>query len=159
MVSGMRSRPRAAFFGLALLLPFASAAASEREAADAEIRRLFAEQVEAWNRGDAEAFTSVYAEDALFVSSSGVTRGRAEVLARYRRRYPDGRAMGRLTLAIDELRISAGAEVVGARVLATWTLEREGSPPRSGPTLVVLERRDGRFWITEDASMELEPAR
>jgi uncharacterized protein (TIGR02246 family) len=139
-----------------------------RAAAESAIRQLLAEQVAAWNRGDIEAFTSAYAEQALFVSTSGTTRGRAEVLARYRKRYPDGKAMGKLTLDVEELRLTAGGEVSmlgdavpgdvhGARVLATWTLVRDDLPaPRSGPTLVVLERRQGRWWIAEDASMEAE---
>lgn len=144
--------------------------ARRRARAEADVRELIARQVEAWNRGDLEAFTSAYDDDALFVSPSGTTRGRGEVLARYRKRYPDGRAMGRLTLEIETLRLSAGGEVSmlgdavpgdvhGARVVARWTLHRDdGAVPvaRVGPTLIVLVRRDGRWWITEDASMEAE---
>ena len=139
-----------------------------RADADSAVRALFAEQVAGWNRGDIEAFVSAYADDALFVSASRITRGRQEVVARYRQRYPDGNAMGRLTLEIEEIRLTAGGEVSmlgdavpgrvhGARVLARWTLVREGEQiSRSGPTLVNLERRAGRWWIVEDASMEEE---
>ncbi|TMB53748.1 MAG: hypothetical protein E6J47_09090 [Chloroflexi bacterium] len=47
------------------------------------------QQVQAWNRGDLEAFCSVYDEDATYASPSGLVRGPAAVLGRYRKRYPD----------------------------------------------------------------------
>ena len=124
------------------------------------MRQLLAEQVEAWNRGDLDSFVLAYAEDSAVRLDLGNDRGRSEVLARYKRRYADVKAMGRLTLDVEELRVGAGGATPSARRagVAKWTLEREGSPPRSGPTLLFLERRDGRWWITEDASMEHEPA-
>ena len=141
-----------------------------RSEAEEALRALLVEQTAAWNRGDLEAFTAVYADEALFVSPAGTREGREEVLARYRRSYPDARAMGRLTLQVERLRLTAGGEVSmlgdavpgevhGARVLARWTLTREtpeGPESRSGPTLIVFERRQGRWWIVEDASMEEE---
>ena len=59
-------------------------------------------QAAAWNRGDLEAFCSVYAADAAFASPSGLTRGRDAVLARYRTKYPDAAARGTLSFAIEE---------------------------------------------------------
>ncbi len=142
--------------------------ARRRNEAERAIRELLDEQVAAWNRGDLEGFTSAYADAALFVSPSGTREGREEVLARYRKSYPDARAMGRLTLEVEKIRLTAGGEVSmlgdavpgevhGARVLASWTLTSEtpaGLLSRHGPTLLVLERRQGRWWIAEDASME-----
>ena len=141
--------------------------ARRRADAEAAIRTLLAEQAAAWSRGDLEAFVSVYAEDALFVSPSGLTRGRDEVLARYRRRYPDRAAMGRLSLDVIELRLTAGGEVSmlgdavpgdvhGARVVARWTLAYPEAAEReeaTGLTLIVFERRGGEWRIVEDASM------
>ena len=48
-----------------------------------EVRKLIETQVAAWNRGDLDAFTAAYADDAAFLSPTGLTRGRNEVLARY----------------------------------------------------------------------------
>ena len=60
-----------------------------------------------WSAGDIERFVSVYAEDCLFITSSGLTRGRAAVLSRYRQRYPNPQAMGTLQLEVlDVLRES-----------------------------------------------------
>ncbi len=67
-------------------------------AAREQIATLLEKQATDWNRGDLAAFTAVYDEDAVFVSPTGVTRGRAAVLDRYRKRYPDQAAMGTLKL-------------------------------------------------------------
>jgi ketosteroid isomerase-like protein len=82
----------------------AEAAPMALAAARAEVEGLLAEQAAAWNRGDLVAFTSVYADDATFVSPSGLQHGREAVLARYRQKYPDRRAMGRLGLEVTEAR-------------------------------------------------------
>ena len=107
-------------------------------------------QVQAWNRGDLEGFVSVYAEDAAFVSPTGLTRGRQAVLERYRKRYPDKAAMGRLSLETVETRL-AGAQA--ASVVARWTLAYPDKPAASGLTLLVLHRSGDRWLIVQDASM------
>jgi hypothetical protein len=76
-----------------------------------QIAALLDQQAVDWNRGDLAAFTSVYDEDAVFVSTTGLTRGRGAVLERYRKRYPDRAAMGTLKLEIVELRDVWGPEV------------------------------------------------
>ena len=68
-----------------------------REQAKATVEALLREQAAAWSRGDLPAFCAPYAEDARFVTSDGLTRGRAAILERYRKRYPDLAAMGTLT--------------------------------------------------------------
>jgi len=116
----------------------------------AEVTALLAAQAAAWSRGDLEGFCSVYAEDTLFLSPSGLTRGRAEVLARYRQRYPDAAAMGRLTLEVLEVR--PGADQAG--VAARWTLAYPDRPELSGLTLLVLARDERAGWrIVQDASL------
>lgn len=143
--------------------------ASERgtEKALTEVRELIQTQVEAWNRGDLEAFTSGYAEDAAFLSPSGLTRGRGEVLSRYRKRYPDRKAMGRLSLEPIEMRPAAGTELTalggarpsrvhGVSVAARWEIsypEEPGKEPASGLTLIVFRRTRDGWEIVQDASM------
>src|SRR5215510_2968180 len=70
--------------------------------AEEAVKALLATQSAAWNHGDLAGFTAVYAEDATFVSPTGLTHGRQQVLERYRRRYPDKQAMGTLTLDVLE---------------------------------------------------------
>lgn len=143
------------------------AAEQGTEKALEEVRTLIRTQVEAWNRGDLDAFTSGYAEDAAFLSPSGLTRGRDEVLARYRKRYPDRKAMGRLSLEPIEMRPAAGTEftelggarpsrVHGVSVAARWEIaypEEPGKAPASGLTLIVFRRTRDGWEIVQDASM------
>ncbi|MEM7051497.1 MAG: polysaccharide deacetylase family protein [Acidobacteriota bacterium] len=133
-----------------------------------EVKAFLLEQADAWNRGDLETFTRSYAEDARFVSPSGLTLGRAEVLARYQRRYPDRSAMGHLTFEFHHVGLHSGTEVSllgdavpsrvhGATVVAKWMLGYPDDAERddaSGLTLIVLRRSlNGAWEITEDASM------
>lgn len=158
--------PRPIAVACSLLLAVAGAPADDRVEAERAVRAALAVQVEAWNRGDLESFTSIYAEDAVFVTPDRVTRGRALVLERYRARYPDGTAMGKLTLEILET-LPLGAvrqdveggqpgRVQGVTVTARWILEfAEGAdPPRAeGYTLIVFRPRGNGWEIVRDASM------
>jgi uncharacterized protein (TIGR02246 family) len=111
-------------------------------------------QTEAWNRGDLEAFCSVYDEDATYVSPGGIVRGRAAVLERYRKRYPDRAAMGMLRLDVQEARAAAGPEgVQGVSIVARWRLRYPDKPEASGLTVLVLRPRgDDQWQIVQDAS-------
>lgn len=114
-----------------------------------EVLALLERQAAAWSKGDLEAFCSVYADDAVFVSPSGVTKGRAEVLARYKKKYPTSAAMGKLTLSAIDVRESSEAVSVAAK----WTLEYPGKPAATGHTVVVFKRLAGQWKIVHDASM------
>lgn len=135
----------------------------ERRARE-QIQELLSRQMADWSRGDLAAFCSGYADDAVFVSPKGVSRGREELLQGYRRTYPDARAMGKLTLEIVDMRPVWGPEVTplgdatpgavqGATVVARWVLAREGLPQASGHTLLVLQRGADGWRIVRDASM------
>jgi len=141
---------------LAAALASAPAAGKPERAGDPRtaVAALLERQSQAWNRGDLEAFVSVYAEDAAFVSPTGLTRGRQAVLDRYRKRYPDKAAMGTLALEILETRLvpdNDGAR--SASIVARWTLAYPDKPQASGLTLLVLHRRGGGWAIVQDASM------
>lgn len=134
----------------------------EREARE-QVGELLSRQAAAWTKGDLDGFCSAYADDALFVSPSGQTRGRQAVLERYRKRYPDRAAMGALTLEVVEARPLSGVEVtplgdaVPGRVhalsaVARWTLRYPDREPATGLTLLVLRRERGGWRIVQDAS-------
>ncbi len=111
---------------------------------------LLAAQAADWSRGDVEAFASIYADDATFVAPSGMTQGRAALVERYRKRYPDRAAMGTLALEVLEVR-PGGASV--ASVVARWTLAYPDKPAASGLTLLVFHRLPAGWRIVQDASM------
>jgi uncharacterized protein (TIGR02246 family) len=131
-----------------------------RQAEDA-VKAVLATQAEAWNRGDLEGFTAVYAEDASFLSPNGITHGRHQVLERYRLRYPDKKAMGTLTLDAKETRVFAtgagkACAVKGVSVAARWRLAYPDQPDKKtaeGSTLLVLQPRGESWEIVQDASM------
>ena len=133
------------------------------EEAKSEIEALIQEHAAIWNRGDLEAFAAVYAEDAVFLSPSGVTRGRDEVLARYQDRYPDRAAMGTLALEVLDMRFAYGEvgddghrAVTGVSVAGRWSLSYpdEDREDASGLTLIVLRPGPRGDWlIVQDASM------
>ncbi|MBP9143708.1 MAG: nuclear transport factor 2 family protein [Thermoanaerobaculia bacterium] len=137
---------------LAAVPPDVPAASQLSSATDlrAEIAGLLAAQAADWSRGDVPAFASIYADDATFVAPSGMTQGRAALVERYRQRYPDRAAMGRLSLEILELR--PGGEST-ASVVARWTLAYPDKPDVSGLTLLVFHRLPAGWRIVQDASM------
>ncbi|MFT3708344.1 MAG: nuclear transport factor 2 family protein [Archangium sp.] len=115
-----------------------------------EVLTVLDKQAAAWTRGDIDAFCSVYADDAVFVSPSGVTKGRAEVLARYKKKYPTAAAMGKLKL--EPIDVRAGSDEVS--VAAKWTLEYPDKPAATGSTVVVFKKSSTGAWqIVHDASM------
>ena len=129
-----------------------------------DIAALLAKQAADWTAGDLEAFTSVYADDTVFASAeSGISRGRAAVLERYRKRYADRAAMGALTFEVVEVRDLWGPEITplgdatpgnihAASVVARWTLRREKGEPSTGLTLLVFRKTLGAWRIVHDMS-------
>jgi uncharacterized protein (TIGR02246 family) len=126
------------------------ACASNAAAPDAAIGQLLRDQSAAWNRGDLSAFCAVYADDATFLSPSGLTKGRQAVLDRYRKKYVDKAGMGTLTLEVQEVRTLQPAH---ASVVARWTLAWPDKPKAEGLTLLVLTLTQDGWRIVQDASM------
>jgi uncharacterized protein (TIGR02246 family) len=114
-----------------------------------QVKAVLTQQLGAWNRGDLEGFSSFYADDAVFLSPKGVTRGRAQVLARYKSRYTDQAAMGTLSFNFVDVR----ADETYASVGAEWKLSYPDKPAASGYTLVVLQRTPQGWRLVQDASM------
>jgi uncharacterized protein (TIGR02246 family) len=116
-----------------------------------EIASLLRTQAEAWTRGDLDAFCSVYAEDATFVTPKGETHGRQAVLDRYRAKYKDKAGMGTLALEVLEVRELAAGGVASA--VARWTLTWPDKPKAEGLTLLVFWKTKEGWRIVQDASM------
>ncbi|MBL8957230.1 MAG: nuclear transport factor 2 family protein [Myxococcaceae bacterium] len=112
-------------------------------------KAFMTEQASAWNKGDLEGFTASYADDATFITPTGLTKGREQVLARYKKRYPDKAAMGTLSFEFLDARAAPGS----VTVMAKWTLSYPNKPSASGNTLVVLHPRGASWLVVQDASM------
>jgi beta-aspartyl-peptidase (threonine type) len=113
-------------------------------------------QVEAWNRGDLEAFMTGYwrSPELVFCSGATVTKGWEATLERYRRRYQaEGREMGRLRF--DAVEVEAlGAEAAFAR--GAYRLETSDGKRPHGLFTLVLRRLAGAWRIVHDHTSAAE---
>ncbi len=118
---------------------------------DSEIRAVLEEQAEAWNRGDVESFMKGYwrSEQLVFAGSGGVNRGWQAVLERYKKNYPNRKAMGKLTFSDLEITLLGKDAAV---VLGRWQLEREKDRPGGVFTLVLRKFSDGWRIIHDHTS-------
>ena len=79
--------------------------ASPKDAAANAIKQVLQQQVEAWNRGDVDAFMQGYKDspDTTFIGKS-VEHGYAPILERYKKAYPSKDAMGTLDFSDLDVR-------------------------------------------------------
>ena len=126
-----------------LLTVAASAGLLAQQPGDAAVRAVLDEQMRAWNRGDLTAFVRTYAPDAVFVGNE-ITRGSAQLLERYRQRYPTRERMGTLDFSGIEVRL-LGQDF--ASVIGRYRLDRP--PAAGGPAqgkFTLLLKRSGTTW-------------
>ena len=136
---------------------FAPAQTSGEHVADREaIGAVLRAQQSAWNRGDVEAFLEGYwhSPELTFSGSSGVARGWDAVLARYKKSYPDGAAMGQLSFSDLEFRF-LGPDA--ALVLGKWHLHREKDELGGVFTLVWQRFPAGWKIIHDHTSAVVQP--
>ena len=114
-----------------------------------ELKALLQAQAKQWSAGDLEGFCAHYAEDCLFLSPGGPTRGRKDVLDRYKKKYVDKAAMGTLTLEV----LDASTSDTMASVAMAWMLSYTDRGKLTGFSLIALEKIEKRWRIVHDASM------
>jgi uncharacterized protein (TIGR02246 family) len=124
----------------------ASAAGNEEVA----IRDVFEKQTAAWNRGDTLAFMQYYwkSSETEFVGAGGINRGWDAVLARYRKGYPDAKAMGQLSFSDLEIKMLC-PDV--AYAMGEFHLVREKDHP-SGVFTVIVKKFPEGWRIIHDHS-------
>ena len=142
-----RAVPIAAFAALLLALGIAIFAqrsfARPAEAADeVQIRALLVDQTAAWNRGDIDGFMAGYwkSDETEFVSAEGISRGWQALLDRYKRSYPDRKAMGLLSFANLEIRVECPNS---AYAVGEYHLQREKDHPAGIFTLNLRKFPEG----------------
>lgn len=124
-------------------------------AAERAVRRLVAEQVEAWNRGDAAAYGAACLAEVGFTNIVGMRWDtRVGHVARHAEMFRGAFAGSRLTIEVERV-LLVGRDTVLAELLTTLTGFR-GLPPgirasRDGRLrtrmLEVFVRRGRRWWI------------
>jgi ketosteroid isomerase-like protein len=118
----------------------------------AEVRAAWTAQVDAWNRGDLDAFMAGYwkSPDLVFFSNRTETRGWQQTLDRYRASYKaEGRQMGTLDFPQLEFKV-LGPEAVLAR--GRWRLKMPDGTESSGMTSVTFQKRPEGWRIVHDHS-------
>lgn len=130
-----------------------------RAAASAEpaVRDVLTQQASAWNRGDVDAFLTGYwnSDHTVFAGSQGITRGWQALRERYRKSYPDRKAMGALTFSDFEVTMLCSD---AALVLGTWHLDREAGPIGGVFSLVLRQFPEGWRIIADHTSVVPPPA-
>ena len=118
------------------------------QAAVAPIPAAMAASAAGWNAGDLDAFMAVYADDAAYVTSKGVVRGKAAIAARYAPSFArGGNTRGKLSFqSLVERDLGSERKLLIAR----WTLT--GAKTETGLTTLVFEQRGGRWLIVADHS-------
>jgi uncharacterized protein (TIGR02246 family) len=131
------------------------AEAPKPRAAQDIIKGVLAAQAAAWNEGDLEGFMGVYWKDSdlRFVSGSTVSKGWRETMNRYRERYGEGAAIGRLSY--DKLDVNLVSDDV-ATVTGRYLVERAAGSESASFTRV-MKRFDGLWRIVHDHNV-IEPA-
>lgn len=120
-----------------------------------EIRGHIETQRTAWNNGDLEGFMAFYWQDPalIFVSGANWTAGWDNALQRYRDRYPDLVAMGRLDFSNVQVTALTPDD---AYVWGRWTLTRAQDQPTGMFTLIwrrlPVEGVGKRWFIVHDHS-------
>ena len=127
------------FLCLLAALPLLAAAPEK------EIRSVLDAQVAAWNRGDIPAFMEGYDQsDSTTFVGTDITKGHAQVLARYLKRYPTRDKMGTLRFADIEMRM-LGCDY--ASVIGRFHLDRaaDAGGEASG-IFTLLFHKTGQGW-------------
>ena len=141
--------------GFVALLVFITACASSPSRAEdpaAEVRAVWNAQVEAWNRGDLDAFMTGYwnSPDLVFFSNKTETRGWQQTLDRYRATYKaEGRQMGTLDFPRLEFKV-LGPDTVLAR--GQWRLKMPDGKESTGMTSVTFLKLPEGWRIVHDHS-------
>ena len=137
-----------------LLVMSAACAATQTPGSDAiaDVRAVWTAQVEAWNRGDLDAFMAGYwkSSDLVFFSNGTETRGWQETLDRYRARYQaEGKQMG--TLDFPQLDFEMlGTDTALAR--GRWRLKMPDGKELTGMTSVIFRKLPEGWRIVHDHS-------
>ena len=105
-------------------------------------------QSESWNKGDIDGFMQTYwkSDNLQFIGSQGVTYGWQNTLEGYKKRYPDKKAMGKLTFEIKDM-TQHSRKVVS--LTGSWALEREKDNP-GGHFLLIWRKIKGQWRIVAD---------
>ncbi len=114
------------------------------------IRKVMADQQEAWNNYDLEGFMQGYwkSEDLKFYGSVGVTYGWNNTLERYKKGYPSKEHTGTLKFVIKEI---SNIDSASYYVLGEYHLDRSMGNA-DGIFMIIFKKIGGQWKIIADTS-------
>ncbi len=119
----------------------------ERAADEAAVRALHQRVLDAWNRGDGEAFAAPFSEDAHFVAFDGsVLHGRKQIAETHRVLFDKWLAGTRLTDERTDVRFLGPDAAVLFAVGGTIMRGKSGPSPERDSIQTLVARRDGSGW-------------
>lgn len=132
------------------VLLFAAHTAVAQHSDEQLIRSMLARQVTEWNKGNVAGFMIGYweSDSLVFIGKNGPTYGYQQTLERYRKSYPDGAAMGKLTSTLISLKRLSQDYFFA---VGKWQLERKAGN-LSGSYTLLLRKTDGQWVIVCDHS-------
>lgn len=133
----------------ALFLCLITGAALAQPAKDeAAIRRLMANQVDAWNKGNIDEFMKGYWRDdsLVFIGKAGPSYGYRQALANYKKNYSSADQMGKLFFDLLRVkRLSADYYFV----IGKWFLKRKAGDI-GGIYTLLFRKINGQWRIVVD---------
>ena len=138
-----------------LIVMTSSSVLAETEDPVAQVRAVFHDQQDAWNRGDIDGFMNGYARSGstVFISEDKVTRGWETVRDRYTQKYSSRADMGKLTFSELEITMLSSDAAVA---LGHWQLERAKDHPHGRFTLIFKRLPEG-WRIVHDHTSAASP--
>lgn len=129
---------------------FSAAALTATRVPTAAIERAMYDSAIGWDTGDMDRFMRVYADDATYVTSKGLVRGKPAIAERYRSSFiPGGNKRGLLGFYRASYRLIDARHVL---MWAQWVVGKRRGRPQSGMTTLVFERRREGWRIISDHS-------
>ena len=128
---------------LALLL-FITLPSFAQSSDESIIRRILADQITAWNKGDLDDFMKGYwnSDSLAFIGQSGITYGYTAALDNYKKHYDSPDKMGELIFTLLKLEKLSPEYYF---VIGKWQLKRKAGD--IGGVYTLLFRRIGGRWV------------
>jgi ketosteroid isomerase-like protein len=147
-LKAMRFRPEMMLFFLLLISCSTYVKDSPSKTAnEAAIKEVLAQQVNAWNQGDINAFMQGYwKSDSLVFIGAKISNGWDSTLARYNRSYPDRAAMGTLRFEILRMDFISDDSYL---VTGKYFLTREKDNP-SGIFTLLFKKNNDQWLVVYD---------
>ncbi|HEX9509978.1 MAG TPA: nuclear transport factor 2 family protein [Puia sp.] len=133
---------------LAVSFLFLTAAGHAQSKDELAIRKVMADQAEAWNRGSIDDFMKGYwqSDSLLFIGQSGITYGYTNALNNYKKNYDNADKMGKLFFTLLKINKLSPDYCF---VIGKWLLKRKVGDA-GGIYTLLFRKIDGHWVIVAD---------